>query len=104
MTIQEVYDALVTTREKLESEEVEEDERIDLEILILQLKKQLLIAAFDPLKDLNGITVADVAKLPNLVDRLDAVITKEKKRVELVRKIVTVAKIGLRAAGLPIPI
>lgn len=66
----------------LESEEVEEDAQIDLEILILQLRKQLLIAAFDPLKDLDYITVADASKLPNLVDRLDAVITKEKKRVE----------------------
>ena len=104
MNIQEIYDALVAAQEKLEEHEVEDDAQIDLEILVLQLKKQMLIAAFDPLKELESVTVADVTKLPDLIDKVDRDIANEKKRTALIKKITAVAKMGLRAAGLPIPV
>ena len=103
MTIQEIHEQLTNTLSKLENADIDDDLKLDLEILVLQLKKQLLLGGFDPLKELSAVTVADVSKLPELVEQVDSVIRDEKRRVELIKKIISTAKIGLKAAGLPIP-
>lgn len=103
MNIQDVYNALQDCLSKLQSANVDDLAKIDLEILVSQLKKQIIVGAFDPLKDLDSVTVADVSVLPNLISKVDEVIQNEKDRVELVNKIVSVSKIALKAAGLPLP-
>lgn len=103
MTIKEIYEKLKEALSKLQSADTDDDATLDLEILVLQLKKQLLLGGFDPLKELSGVTVADVSKLPQLVQEVDQVIENEQKRVKLIQRIISTAKIGLKAAGLPIP-
>ena len=103
MTIKEIYEKLKEALSKLQSADTDDDATLDLEILVLQLKKQLLLGGFDPLKELSGVTVADVSKLPQLVQEVDKVIENEAKRVKLIQRIISTAKIGLKAAGLPIP-
>jgi hypothetical protein len=103
MTIKEIYEKLKEALSKLQSADTDDDATLDLEILVLQLKKQLLLGGFDPLKELSGVTVADVSKLPQLVQEVDEVIENETKRVKLIQRIISTAKIGLKAAGLPIP-
>ena len=100
MNIQEVYNQLQKCLDKLESNRIDDITKTDLEILVSQLKKQLLIGAFDPLKELDQVTVADVSKLPDLINQVSGVIKDEKNRVNLVNKIMAIAKMGLNAAGL----
>jgi hypothetical protein len=88
---------------KLQSADIRDDAVLDLEILKLQLEKQLLLGGFNVLKELGDVTVADVSALPGLVQQVDGVIADEKTRVKLVQTIVSTAKIALKAAGLPIP-
>ncbi len=103
MTIQEIHVKLKEALTTLQSADIDDDTTLDLEILVLQLKKQLLLGGFDPLKELSGVTVADISKLPQLIQEVDVVIDNEAKRIKLVQKIISTAKIGLKAAGLPIP-
>ncbi len=102
MKIQEIYDALNQCLDKLESNNIDDRAKLDLEITVLQLKKQILLGVFDTLKELDNVTVADISKIPALVNQVDDVIEKEKKRVELVNQIVAIARMGLKAAGLPL--
>jgi hypothetical protein len=103
MNIQEIYQNLCEALTKMEDGGIDDAAKLDLEILVIQLKKQLLLGIFDPLKEVSGVTVADVSKLNDLVGRVDEVIQDESARDKLVKKIVGTAKIGLKAAGLPIP-
>lgn len=103
MTIQEIETQLKAAKAALDDAGVDDDTKLDLEILILQLRKQMIIAGFDPLKELSSVTVADLSTLRDLVAQVDTVIKDEKQRVKIVQKIVSTAKIGLKAAGLPIP-
>ncbi len=103
MNIQEIYDALVTCQNKLEEANIEDDSKLDLDILCSQLKKQLISAAFDPLKDLDNVTIADLSKLDGLTQQVDQTIQNENKRIALVKQITSIAKVALKAAGLPIP-
>ncbi len=102
MNVQEIMQKLQDTQAKLEAAEVDDNSKLDLDILVLQLKKALQSAIFDPLKDLDGVTVADTSKLSSLVDQVDDVINAEKKRVALVEQITGVARTALKAAGLSI--
>jgi hypothetical protein len=103
MNIKEISSALIETLDKLNAADIDDHAKLDLEILSLQLKKQLLIEGFNPLKEIGSITVADVSKLPSLIGQLDQVISDEKGRTAMVNKIAAIAKIALKAAGLPIP-
>ncbi len=103
MTINEILQTLEETKTKLESGGVDDSSKMDLDILILQLKRSLQVAIFDPLKDLDQITVADTTQLRNLTSQVQQVIDNEQARATLVTRIVGTAKVVLKAAGLPIP-
>lgn len=103
MNIQEISSKLSETLDKLNAEGIDDTAKLELEILSLQLKKELLFSGFDPLKEITSITVADVSKLPDLVKQLDVDIGIEKNRIALVNKITAIAKNALKATGLPIP-
>jgi hypothetical protein len=104
MTIQDLVAKLKETFDKLDEAGAADDRPTrDLHILLLQLEQELEVAAFDPLKDLDSVTVADTSSLAGLCDQVQAAIDDEKKRVDLVSKIVATAKIALRAGGIPVP-
>jgi len=103
MTMNEILEALQETQGKLEAARVDDDSKLELDILILQLRRALAVAVFDPLKDLDEVTVADTSQLTQLVREVQTAIQNEQKRVTLVKKITTTAKVALKAAGIPIP-
>lgn len=103
MTIQELSEVLNRVLQQLKAAGVDDESKLDLEILALQLKRQMAVAVFDPLKELDQVTVADVSKLPQLVQDVSREIAHEQRRAELVRRIVATAKMALKAAGVPIP-
>src|SRR5437588_4016742 len=100
MNIQEIMQNLQNTQAKLDNANIDDNSKIDLDILVLQLKKALQTAVFDPLKDIDSVTVADTLQLMSLTGQLDGVIADENKRVALVEQVVGVAKTALKAAGL----
>ncbi len=67
-------------------------------ILIEQLRKQVVAQAFDPLAGLEGSSV-EVEQLKLLMPQVDQAIDTEQKRVLLVARILSLAKVALRAAG-----
>jgi hypothetical protein len=103
VTIQEVIDTLSSTFDKLDSAGIDDATKRDLRILILQLERELEVAAFDPLKDIDSVTVADTSQLKALATQVQQEIDNEKARVRLVSRLIATAKIALRAAGVPIP-
>lgn len=103
MTVQELYELLEDVLKKLDDANIDDESKIDLEILVLQLKRQIIVASFDPLKDLEKVTVANVSKLRQLTAEVGREIENEQKRVQLVQQIITIAKMALKAGGVPIP-
>jgi hypothetical protein len=103
VTIQELSDTLNRVLQQLTAAGADDDSKLDLEILALQLKRQMVVAVFDPLKELDTVTVADVSKLPQLAQEVSREIAREQPRAELVRRITATAKMALKAAGVPIP-
>lgn len=102
MTIQEISDALNSTFQRLDDANINDASKRDLHILILQLQRELEVAAFDPLKDIDSVTVADTSQLKTLTAQVQQEIDNEKARVQLVQKLIATSKIALRAAGVPI--
>ena len=103
MTIQELSQNLCSLQDALEaSDDPNSASSLALRILSLKLQQQLIVAAFDPLKSLDGVSVADVGTLEKLIPEAQAAIEDGKSQVDLVNKIVATATIALRAAGLPL--
>lgn len=103
MTIQDILDTLQSTLDNLDDAGIKDSSRRDLQITVLQLERELEVAAFDPLKDIDSVTVADTSQLPVLAAQVQIEIDNEKARVALVQKLISTAKVGLRAAGVPLP-
>lgn len=103
MTIRELTHLLDTTLNTLQREDIEDHAKLDLQILVFQLKRQLVVASFDPLKDLDSVTIADLSELSNLADEVEKEVANEARRVKLLQQITATAKIALKAAGVPIP-
>jgi len=103
MTIQQIIDTLNDTFKKLDDAGIDDSTKRDLHILVLQLERELEVAAFDPLKDVDSITVVDTSQLTTLSQQVQQEIDNEKARVQLVQKLMSTAKIALRAAGVAIP-
>ncbi len=103
MTIQDIVDKLTATQAKLDDANITDASTIDLQILLLQLQKELAVAAFNPLKDIDSITVADTSQLPGLVAQVQTAIDNQKATNAIVAKIIGTAKLALRGAGVPLP-
>jgi hypothetical protein len=97
MTIDELLTQLSDLSLKLEVTP-DDSTKFDLQILILQLRKQALAQVFDPLTALPNSSV-ELEQLKLLMPQVDQAIQIEQKRVMLVARIVSLAKIALRAAG-----
>lgn len=103
MTIQELSDKLSSLQDAIEaSPNPNSASALALRILSLKLQQQLIAAAFNPLKSLDGVSVADVSVLEKLIPEAQAAIEDGKAEVDLVNKITATATIALRAAGLPL--
>jgi hypothetical protein len=103
MTLQEIISTLNSTFQTLDDAGVDDSSKRDLHILILQLERESDVAAFDPLKDLDSVTVADTSQLKVLAQRVQQEIDNEKARVKLLQRMIATAKVAVRAAGVPIP-
>lgn len=103
MTVQELYNLLAETQRKLDAAGIDDESKLDLEILTKQIKKQIILEILDPLKDLDNVTVVDVSKLPRLCAEVAEKVEDEERRTQLVKKVVAIAKIALKAGGIPIP-
>jgi hypothetical protein len=103
MTIQELLEQLKQAQVKLDQAGIEDDARFDLDDLIIQTKRAIIKHAVDPLRDISNMTVIDVSQLRALTAQLAGDIQDEQKRTALIGKIISIAKGGLRAVGLPIP-
>jgi hypothetical protein len=97
MTIDDLLAQLTDLSAKLELAP-DDGSKFDLQILILQLRKQVVAHAFDPLTTLPNSSV-EVEQLKLLMPQVDQAIQTEQNRVMLVARIVSLAKIALRAAG-----
>jgi methylase of polypeptide subunit release factors len=102
MNTQEIQQKLQETQAKLEAAGIDDNAKLDLDILLLHLQRALATSIFDPLKDLDSVTVADTSKLTGLSAGVDEAIADEKKRTALVGQIVGIAQTALKAAGLPL--
>lgn len=103
MTIDEIFNLLKETQDQLQQAGINDIAKLKLERLIIDLETQLLMRSFDPLRDITNMTVVDVSQLRNLIPQVKQVINDEQKRIELVNRIVGIAKSALKGAGLPIP-
>lgn len=103
MTIDEIFNLLKETKGQLQQAGINDISKLKLERLIIDLETQLLMGSFDPLRDITSMTVVDVTQLRALIPQVKQVIDNEQKRIELINRIVGVAKTALKGAGLPIP-
>ena len=101
MTIDELMTQLNTLSAKLEP--VADDATFDLQILLLQVQKQAITEGFSPLTDLDALAPISVGELQVLMAQVDQAIATEKKRVQFVQTIISLAKTALRAAGVNLP-
>ena len=97
MTIDDLLTELNDLSLKLETAP-DDAAKFDLQILMLQLRKQVVAQAFDPLALLANSAV-EVVQLKLLMPQVDQAIQTEQQRVMLVARIISLAKIALRAAG-----
>jgi hypothetical protein len=105
MTVQECINLLNELRGRLKAAGVDDDDpsTLDLRILILQTKKVMIIGGFNPLRQLDDVTIVDISRLRELTQEVAQEIADEQRRIELVQRITATAKMALKAAGLPIP-
>jgi hypothetical protein len=97
MTIDELLAQLTGLAGKLESAP-DDESKFDLQILILQLRKQVAAEAFDPLTGLDASAV-EVEQLRLLMPQVDQAIATEQNRVVLIERILSLAKTALHSAG-----
>jgi hypothetical protein len=102
MTIDELLTQLNGLSAKLEPVAGEEA-TFDLRILLLQIEKQKVAQAFSPLADLNALAPVPTGQLQLLMGQVDEAIAADNKRVQFVQTVISVAKVALRAAGVPLP-
>ncbi len=100
MNLKELHAKLKEALEKLEDAGIDDDEKLDLELLINDLEGEMKAAEFDVLKEISEIEVPDISKLSGLIDDVDDTIEEEGNRVELTKKIISIAQIAIKAAGI----
>lgn len=77
---------------------------LDLELIALKISEKIEISGFDPLAELPSVVVPDFTRLRELSVELKKAIADEKHRVDLLGKIIGVAKTIATGVGIPIPI
>jgi hypothetical protein len=102
MTIDDLLTQLKDISTKLEPA-ADDESKFELDLLILEMDKQTIAAAFDPLTELSAVAPVEVEKLRALVLQVDQAIVSEQKRVKFVETIISLAKIALKAAGVGLP-
>jgi len=102
MSLQELLDDLKNTKQKLENAGIDDITKIDLEILIEQIKKKIIVSGFDPLLEISNIQVPEIDSLHDLMNQVQIEIEKEEQRKQLLTSVITIAKKGLNAIGNPI--
>ena len=102
MTINELYDKLEECVSMLDQAGIDDDAKLDLDLLKIQIKRQIRLAVLNPLKDVESVTVADLSKLTDLIREVQQEIHNESKRTKALQKIIGLVKIGANAAGIPI--
>src|SRR6184192_4328388 len=100
MTIQNILDELKNTDQQLAAAGIDDAAKHKLKGLIIDLKTELVMNSFDPLRDISSMTVVDVSQLPQLRQQLQQVIQDEQKRTALVQRITAIAARALSGAGL----
>jgi hypothetical protein len=103
MTLQELFDTLDSTLQKLEEANIDEPSKWDLEILVLHLKREMYRAVFNPLKELDKVGVVDTSELTRLAGEVQGFVRQEERRSEVVTKLVATARLAIQAAGVDIP-
>lgn len=102
MKLQELLDSLKKTNQKLEHAGIDDLSKIDLEILIEQLKKKIIVSGFDPLTEISNVQVPEIDNLNGLIEQVDVEIEKEEKRTQLLTSVISIAKKGLNVIGNPL--
>ena len=102
MTIDDLLIRLRDVSTKLEAAP-DDESKFQLYLLIQEMDKQAIAAAFDPLTELSAVAPVEVEKLRALVPQVDLAIASEQKRVKLVETIISLAKVALKAAGVTVP-
>jgi len=102
MTITEISSLLDQALADQKAKGLDDDKRLKLELLTLDLRRQIRLGVFNTLKDLDAVTAVDTAQLSLLATNLKAETQNTQRRGEILEKILGVAKAGLRAAGVPI--
>jgi hypothetical protein len=103
-TFKELIDQLNGVRSQLKTAGISEDEAIDLEIMSLHIERQIELSAFEPLQAVAAVAVPDFTKLRAYSEELKTAIENEKRRGELIGKILASAKNILHLSGIPIPL
>lgn len=104
MTIEEIESLLKDALAQLDQAGITSLEKLKLGQLVNNLETQILMKSFDPLRDITHMTVVDVTKLRELIPQVRQVIRDQQKLTETVGKIIHIAKSGLMAAGVHIPV
>jgi len=102
MTIEELSNQLSQLTSVLESAP-DDESKFELKLLAHELDKQVIAATFDPLAELEALSVADVGQLKSLIDAVEQAIEDEQRRSKLVLEIIAIAKTALKVAGVALP-
>jgi len=102
MTIDELLTQLNGLSAKLEPV-ASDDATFDLQILVVETQKQVIVEGFSPLTDLDALAPVPVADLQVLMAQVDEAIATENKRVQFVQTVISLAATALKAAGVTLP-
>jgi len=102
MTVEELSNQLSQLTSELESAP-DDESKFELKLFAHELEKQLIAASFDPLAELEALSIADSEHLKGLIDAVEQAIEDEQRRTRLVLEVIAIARTALRVAGVAIP-
>jgi len=102
MTIEELSNQLSQLTSELESAP-DDESKFELKLLSHELEKQVIAATFDPLAELETLSLADVEHLKSLAIGVKQAIEDDQRRTKLVLEIIAIARTALRVAGVALP-
>ena len=102
MTLQKLFDDLKKAQQKLDDSNIDDLSKIELELLIEKIRKKIIVGGFNSLTEISNLDSPDISKLPGLINEVDGAIEDEKKRKEILEKVISIAKTGLNSIGIPL--